>query len=653
MVVCSSVRVYRKPMKSMFSASILRTAFLEFFAARAHAVIPSASLIPENDPTVLFTTAGMHPLVPYIVGEKHPLGKRLANIQKCIRTQDIEEVGDHRHITFFEMLGAWSLGDYSKSAIIPWTYEFFTRILGLAADRLYVSVYEGDADVPSDTESISVWQQLFAKDGLSATVAPSENPNVTDGHRIFQYGRAKNWWGPVGASGPCGPDTEIFYRTDSEHEPRFGNTCHPNCNCGQFIEIGNDVFIEYAKEETGSFSKLAQATVDIGWGLERLLALVQNASSLFTTDLFEDAVRFLERRAGVQYLADAATTRSLEIIADHARAATFILGDNHNIAPSNVDQGYILRRFLRRAIRHGRLLGLNKPFLRDLAEIYIGTMGTEYPELDRNRQHIMQSITHEEQVFGSTIAAGERHFFRVLKERQGAPGWVGMLSGTDAFHLYDTFGFPLEMTIELAQDNGVTIDLDGYRQEFARHQAISRAGAEQKFAGGLADRSDRVVRMHTATHLLHSALRKVLGPHVHQKGSNINSERLRFDFSHDKKMTLDEIAKVEAIVNAQISNSLPVSFVELPVEEARARQVIGDFEDRYGDVVKVYDIGDFSHEICGGPHVANTRLIGTFKILKEEASSKGVRRIKAIVNDDILSDGSTLPLAGPFSASKC
>jgi alanyl-tRNA synthetase len=632
-------------MNRNFDAPSLRRTFIAFFAERGHASLPSASLIPENDPTVLFTTAGMHPLVPFLRGEKHPMGKRLTNVQKCIRTQDIEEVGDRRHTTFFEMLGAWSLGDYFKESIIPWTFEFFTNVLGFEPSRLFISVFRGDETVPVDTESAEIWQALFKGVGIEAKVAPPEHPNVDDGYRIFQYGKDKNWWGPAGTIGPCGPDTEIFYDSGLPHDPAFGVTCHPNCDCGRFIEIGNDVFIEFAKKEDGTFERLNQRNVDIGWGLERLLAMVQHRKSVFETDVFAGAIRRLEEMSGRQYGETAGVSRSIEVIADHVRAATFILGDSHGISPSNVDQGYVLRRFIRRAIRHARLLQVGGDFLQELAAIYVDLMGEEYPELIRNRDRILHELALENQVFGKTLASGERHFQRLVSNLRKDPSWGGKLSGEDTFHLYDTFGFPLEMTKELARENGLDVDEAGYHAAYAKHQEISRSGAEQKFQGGLADHSDRTVRMHTATHLLHTALRRVLGPHVHQKGSNITAERLRFDFSHPAKMTPEQIRQVEDLVNEQVDKQQSVSYVEMNVDNAKAMGVLGDFEERYGDLVKVYTIGDFSCEICGGPHVANTRFIGRLKILKEEASSKGVRRIKAVVTDAPEFVSSPIPIA--------
>jgi len=632
-------------MKQNFDAVVLRNAFIDFFTERGHARLPSASLIPENDPTILFTTAGMHPLVTFLKGERHPLGTRLTNIQKCLRTQDIEEVGDGRHTTFFEMLGAWSLGDYSKEIIISWTFAFFTRVLGLDPQRLYISVFRGDASAPRDGDSVVVWQALFRELGLEAKLAPVHDPDATGGYRIFQYGRDKNWWGPVGAVGPCGADTEVFYRTDVVHRDSFGATCHPNCDCGRFIEIGNDVFIEFTKRSDGNYERLKQPNVDIGWGLERLLAICQERTSVFQTDLFSEVIRWLEKNSGSIYQAPGTLSQSMEVVADHVRSAVFILGDPHGVVPSNVDQGYILRRFIRRAIRHARLLHIVGPFLQTLADIYIDTMGSSYPELVRNRYNILEQLEIEERAFGTTIASGERHFAKLVADLQRKGNWRHVIPGDDVFRLYDTFGFPLEMTRELARDHATTVDEEGFHTAFARHQAISRAGAQQKFAGGLVDQSDRSIRMHTATHLLHMALRRVLGPHVRQKGSNITPERLRFDFSHFQKMTPEQILEVEELVNKQIDKSQEVSYLEMPLTIAKETDVVGDFEERYGDIVKVYRIGDFSHEICGGPHVANTRFIGRVKIVKEEASSKGVRRIRATVGEPEQPLPSPIPIA--------
>lgn len=614
------------------TAQEIRKQFLDFFASKGHKIIPSASLIPENDPTVLFTTAGMHPLVPYLLGEPHPAGARLANLQKCIRTQDIDDVGDRRHTTFFEMMGVWSLGDYFKESIIPWTFEFFTQQLAFDPKKLYVTVFQGDDSAPQDAESIALWKAQFAAAGLEATLAPAENPDVTSGHRIYQYPKKKNWWGPAGQTGPCGPDTEIFFDTERLHDPAFGPACHPNCDCGRFIEIGNDVFMEFNKNTDGAFEPLKQKNVDVGWGYERLVAMKAGKSSIFETELFTPAIAELEKLSGKRYVDGGDMARSMEVVADHIRGAVFILGDRRGVTPSNVDQGYILRRFIRRAIRHGRLLGIQQAFIVPIAEVFISLMAEPYPELETNRERIVTELKREEEKFSRTIEKGLKEFERILAKKSA-------VSGEDAFILYSTYGFPLELTEELVRDKGLSIDAEIFKTEFKKHQDLSRSGAEQKFAGGLADNSERVVRMHTATHLLHKALRNVLGTHVEQRGSNITQERLRFDFSHPDKMTPEQVKQVEDIVNEQVGKDYPVRFEMMTVDEAKAAGAIGLFEDKYaalGNKIKVYMVGDdakgyFSKEICGGPHVENTAKVGKFKILKEEAVAAGIRRIKAVV----------------------
>lgn len=606
------------------TAKDIRSRFLSFLKARGHAVLPSASLIPENDPTVLFTTAGMHPLVPYLLGEKHPAGTRLANSQKCIRTQDIEDVGDNRHITFFEMLGMWSLGDYFKKDVIPWTFEFFTKELGFDPKRLYTSVFMGNEDAPRDDESVGIWVEQFATAGITATLAPAENPDINSGHRIFQYPKSKNWWGPAGQTGPCGPDTEIFFDTGKAHDTKFGPACHPNCDCGRFIEIGNDVFMEFNKNEEGKFVPLAQKNVDVGWGLERLTAMTQGKKSVFETELFAPVIAYLESSSGKRYGSDELVTKSMEIVADHVRAAAFVLCDPRGVVPSNVEQGYVLRRFIRRAIRHARLLGLQGAFIEQVALMYVDVMGDVYPELVERKAHMVAELNKEEEKFNRTIEKG-------LKEFEKLFGATKSLSGEQAFLLYQSYGFPLELTKELVLEKGMKVDEASFNAEFKKHQELSRAGSEQKFAGGLADHSRESTMLHTATHLLHKALRNVLGTHVEQKGSNITAERLRFDFNHGEKMTPEQIQRVEEMVNEQIKRDLPVSFQEMTVDEAKAAGAIGLFEEKYGNKVKVYTMGDFSKEICGGPHVEHTGELKSFKILKEEASSAGIRRIKAVV----------------------
>ena len=603
----------------------IRAKFLEFFKEKGHAVIPSASLIPENDPTVLFTTAGMHPLVPYLLGEKHPAGNRLANAQKCVRTGDIDEVGDNRHLTLFEMLGNWSLGDYFKRDAITWSFEFLTspRWLGLDPERIYVTVFEGDADAPRDLESVGIWKDAFQTRGIEA--------NFND--RIFAYPKEKNWWGPAGMTGPCGPDTEIFYDTGRPHDLRFGAECHPNCDCGRFIEIWNNVFMEYNKTPEATFEPLAQKNVDTGMGLERVAAMMQGKDTVFDTENFRELLAAIGELASKAYGANEDDDRAMRIIADHVRTAVFMIGDQRGITPSNVDQGYILRRLIRRAVRYGRQLGIDGFFTSKIAEKVIELFREAYPELQANRDRVIGELDGEEDKFSRTLQNGLREAAKLKDEVAGS----ALVPGERAFYLYESFGFPKELTEEVL---GKKVDESEWEKSMKAHQDLSRQGAEKKFKGGLADHSWETTRLHTATHLLHKALRNVLGEHVEQKGSNITAERLRFDFSHPYKMTPEEIKKVEDMVNEAIVRDLPVHFEEKSVPDAKAAGAIGLFEDRYGDKVKVYVVGDYSMEICGGPHVRHTAQVGRFKIQKEEASSAGVRRIKAVV-EAVLPDGAT------------
>ncbi len=609
----------------------IRATFLRFFEGKGHKIIPSASVIPENDPTVLFTTAGMHPLVPYLMGEKHPEGTRLADSQKCVRTGDIDEVGDNRHLTFFEMLGNWSLGDYFKHEAIEWSFALLTgkEWFGLDPKRLSVTVFEGDADAPRDDESIGIWQKQFAKAGIDARV----------GEKIFTYPKAKNWWGPAGQTGPCGPDTEMFYDTlgladPKAHAPGWQGTesCHPNCDCGRHVEIWNDVFMQYNKNADGSFSPLAQKNVDTGMGLERMAMMLQKAETVFETDLFKPLIAKIEALSGKRYGEDADAVRAMRVVADHIKTATFIIGDPRGVGPSNTDQGYIVRRLIRRAVRFGRQLGIEGSFASQVADAVIAMYADAYPELSANRARVIAELDAEEKKFSETLQRGLQEATK-LKEQYAT---LLEVPGQSAFYLYESFGFPKELTEEVM---GKKVNSREWEDAMKSHQEKSRAGAEQKFSGGLADHSEIVVRMHTATHLLHQALRTVLGPHVEQKGSNITHERLRFDFTHGQKMTPEQVREAEEIVNQQIAKDLPVHFEMLTVDEAKAKGAIGLFEDKYatlGNKVKVYMVGDdergyFSKEICGGPHVEHTAMVGKFKILKEEASSAGVRRIKAVV----------------------
>lgn len=588
----------------------LRELYLEFFRQKGHAIIPSASLIPENDPTVLFTTAGMHPLVPYLMGAKHPAGVRLANVQKCVRTGDIDEVGDTSHCTFFEMLGNWSLGDYFKKESIAFSWEFLTdeKWLGIDKDKLSFTCFEGDADAPKDTFSHDCWVNMGA-----------------DPAHIFYLGKRHNWWGPAGVTGPCGPDTEIFYDTG---KPKCSEECSPACSCGKYLEIWNNVFMEYNKKADGTFEPLSQQNVDTGMGLDRTIATLQGVESVYDTDAFTGIIDAIARLSGKSYKDGGETTRAFRIVADHIRCATFMLGDPRGVTPSNVDQGYILRRLIRRAIRYAMQLGMPESSLAQVADAVIAQYGAPYPELAENRERVLSELTKEEQRFQRTIKNGMREFDRI---KGGFSD--GIIDGLTAFHLYDTFGFPVEFTQEMAAENGLTVDLDGFRKAFDEHQEKSKAGAEQRFKGGLADTTEQTARLHTATHLLQAALRKVLQDNtISQRGSNITAERLRFDFSFERKLTPEELAAVEAEVNCFIQAAAPISWEEMTVDEAKAQGAVGLFGDKYGERVKVYTMGSFSKEICGGPHASNTGDLHHFTIKKEEASSAGVRRIKAVLD---------------------
>ena len=591
-----------------YHSSELRSMFLKFFKDHGHAVISSASVIPENDPTVLFTTAGMHPLVPYLMGAKHPAGKRLTDVQKCVRTGDIDDVGDFSHLTFFEMLGNWSLGDYFKEQMIPWSWEFLTspEYLGLPKDRLAFSVFAGDADCPRDEESAQLWR----------------NCGVADDH-IFFLPKENNWWGPAGITGLCGPDTEMFIITDKEP---CGPNCSPACSCGRYLEIWNDVFMQYNKKADGTFEPLEQKNVDTGMGLERTICVLNGKKSVYETDLFADILKKISELSGKEYGSDEMTTRAFRIIADHMRTATFIMGDDRGVSPSNVDQGYVLRRLIRRAVRYGMGIGMPEGFTGEVAKVIIEQYKDVYPELKRNEAFVLEQLSLEESRFARTLKQGNREFEKLVEKVQD-----GQIDGVSAFHLYDTYGFPVEMTEELARERGLTVDMDGFHDCFRRHQATSQAGAEQRFKGGLADNSEQSARLHTATHLLHAALRKVLGPEVAQKGSNITAERLRFDFSFGRKMTKEELAEVERLVNEAIESHTPVTCEEMTVAQAKEQGAIGLFESKYGEKVKVYTMGPYSKEICGGPHAQNTGDLVSFKIKKEESSSAGVRRIKAVI----------------------
>lgn len=596
---------------SLMTASELKKKYIEFFTGKGHAVISGSSLIPENDPTVLFTTAGMHPLVPYILGEPHPAGERLVDVQRCIRTGDIEEVGDPSHLTFFEMLGNWSLGDYFKEEAIRLSYEFLTSSewLGFDPETLYVTVFAGDEEVPADEEAAGIWRSLGIPD-----------------ERIYFLGREDNWWGPAGQTGPCGPDTEMFI--DTGIDP-CGFECKPGCSCGKYFEIWNDVFMQYNKTAEGSYPPLKQKTVDTGMGVERTCAMLQGKKNVYEIETFLPIIRAVEQVSGAHYGADIESDRSIRIITDHIRAATFILGDDKSVKPSNLGQGYILRRLIRRAIRHARKLGIERDFLSAAARACIEAQMEAYPELERHRDTVLAELEREEAKFLQTLQKGEHEFEKMLPNLLKNPKRI--VPGRVAFRLYDTYGFPIELTQELAAEHEMSVDVEGFHEAFKKHQELSKSGAEKAFRGGLADHSDRTRKLHTATHLMHQALRQVLGDHVQQKGSNITAERLRFDFSHPEPMTDEQLRKVEEIVNQQIRRDLPVHFETLTLEEAKARGAIALFGERYEEKIKVYFVGDFSMEVCGGPHVEHTGELGSFRILKEQSSSAGVRRIRAVV----------------------
>ena len=597
----------------LMKAHELREKYIEFFKGKQHAQIAGKSLIPENDPTVLFTTAGMHPLVPYLLGEDHPAGKRLVNYQKCIRTGDIEAVGDPHHLTCFEMLGNWSLGDYFKDEAIAMSYEFLTspEWLGIDPGLLSVTVFEGDEDAPRDEESAAKWKEL----GI-----PEE--------RIYYLPKEDNWWGPAGETGPCGPDTEMFYDTGRE---ACGDDCSPGCSCGKYFEIWNDVFMQYRKTREGSFEPLARKCVDTGMGIERTAAVLQGKQSVYDTEVFASVITKIETLSGHTYGGDEQKDTSVRIIADHVRTSVFILGDEQGVTPSNVGQGYILRRLIRRAVRHGKKLGIEGFFLSELAQMIIDQYGDVYPVMEDRRDVILRELPAEEEKFLKTLQKGEHEFSKLLPNL--LKGNQRVIPGRIAFKLYDTYGFPLELTEELASEHEFTVDREGFEKAFQKHQEASRAGAEKVFKGGLADHSDHTTALHTATHLLHRALRNVLGDHVQQKGSNITVERLRFDFTHPEKLTPEQIKEVEDMVNNVISRDLAVTMEVMSLDEAQKQGALAFFGDKYESQVKVYSVGDYSREVCGGPHVSHTGQLGRFKITKEQSSSAGVRRIRAVLKD--------------------
>ncbi len=598
-------------MNRSIRADDLRRMYLGFFERHGHTVVSGASLIPQNDPTVLFTTAGMHPLVPYLLGETHPAGRRLCNVQKCIRTGDIDSVGDNSHLTCFEMLGNWSLGDYFKEEAIRWSFEFLTAsdCLDFSADRIFVTVFEGNQNAPPDTESARIWRSL----GIPES-------------RILALPMADNWWGPAGQTGPCGPDTEMFIDTG---RPACGLACRPGCGCGKYFEIWNDVFMQFDKTADGSYVPLRQHNVDTGMGVERTVAMLQGKATVYDTEMFAPLMEALSAISAPAAGVDAAQmTVAHRVIADHLRAAVFILGDEQGgVTPGNLGQGYVLRRLIRRAVRYARQAGIPQGFGGRLVDLLVEPFAAVYPELARNRAVIVAELDGEEEKFLKTLNRGMSELHKVLGHLKA--NRQSRLSGRMAFKLYDTYGFPVEFTEEICREEGLAVEREGFEKEFSEHRDRSRLGAEKTFKGGLSDQSAETTRLHTATHLLHRALQQVLGAHVKQKGSNITAERLRFDFAHPAKMTPEELARVEAIVNRQIERALPVSMQVVALEAAVADGATALFAGKYGEQVKVYAIGDFSKEVCGGPHVNNTAEIGRFRIVKEEASSAGVRRIRA------------------------
>ena len=587
----------------MSSSDKLKKLYLEFFQKKGHKIIANASLIPENDPTALFTSAGMHPLVPNLMGQQHPSGRKLVNVQKCLRTSDIDEVGDSFHLSFFEMLGNWSLGDYFKEESIPWSYEFLTskEWLNIDEEKLNVTVFAGDEKIPRDTESARIWERLgIPKD------------------RIFYLPREDNWWGPIGSTGPCGPDTEMFY--DTGKEP-CGSECKPGCSCGKFNEIWNNVFMEYNKTPDGEYELLEQKNVDTGMGVERTVAVLQGKDNVYDTEIYAPLVNHIIKKARIEEVSEN-QIRSIRIICDHSRAATFLLAEG--IVPKNVEQGYVLRRVIRGAIRHGRLLGIEEEFLSVLSRIIIEMYVEDYPHLKSNGDFIVSELQKEHKKFNNTLARGLNRFNRIARQKE-------KIDGKDAFLLYQSFGFPIEITRELGKENDIFVDVDGFNEEFEKHQKVSKAGADKRFGSGLADTSEATVKLHTATHLLNEALRRVLGKEVTQKGSNITQKRLRFDFNFDRKMTDEEKRDVEEMVNGKIGEALPVKRIETTLDEAIKMGSQAVFEQKYGEKVSVFSIGDFSAELCSGPHVENTSKLGRFKIIKEEGISAGVRRIRAVL----------------------
>lgn len=598
-------------MKNISSRQELIKEYLNFFKSKDHKIIPSASLIPENDPTVLFTTAGMHPLVPYLLGQPHPLKtKRLVNVQKCIRTQDIEEVGDTTHHTFFEMLGNWSLGDYFKKEAIEYSFEFLTKKLEIPIEKLAVTCFMGNENAPKDEESAIIWNSL----GI-----PKE--------RIAFLPKEANWWGPAGTTGPCGPDTEMFYWKPSTPVPKNFDPTDEN-----WVEIWNDVLMEYVKDKSGNYKKAEMQNVDTGMGVERTLAILNNLEDNYQSSIFKPIIEEIERISNKKYGKDLETTRAMRIIADHIRASTFILGDPRAISPSNVGQGYVLRRLIRRAIRYGKMLGITISFTKDIAKRII-EIYPDYQELHNNHKYIYQELDLEEQRFSETLEKGLKKFNEIAIDK--------IITGKEAFLLFQSYGFPIEFTQELAEEKNIKVDLEEYNEEFKKHQDLSRTASAGMFKSGLADDSEATKKLHTATHLLNETLRRVISSDIKQKGSNITPERLRFDFNFQRKLTDEELTKVEDEINNLISKSLEIIREEIPLNQALNSGAQAEFGAKYPEMVSVYTILDkdnekgwYSKEICTGPHVSNTSELGKFKIIKEESSSAGIRRIKATVESN-------------------
>lgn len=583
----------------------LKNTYLKFFESKGHKIIPSAPVIPENDPTCLFNTAGMQPLVPYLKGQTHPEGTRLADVQKCFRTNDLDEIGDKTHHTFFEMLGNWSLGDYFKKESITWSFELLTKYLNIPVERLAVTVFKGNDIVSADNEAAEIWKSLGIPE------------------KRIAYTEEDNWWPNMELTGPCGPDTEIFYWRSEEEIPETFDTENEN-----WVEIWNNVFMQYNHKEDGTFEPLKNKNVDTGMGVERVTAVLEGVTDNYKSSIWKDVISKIEEVSGVSY-DDEKYTKSMRIIADHMRAIVIISGDNAGIKPSNTDQGYVLRRLIRRTIRYAKDLNIdiNSNWEQEIAELIINQYSRFYKELEKNKTAILEVLKNEKVKFNRTLEKGLREFEKAIKNLNGET----TINKDIAFKLYDTYGFPIELTEELAKESNLNVDIAGFKKKFEEHQEKSRAGSAQKFKGGLASTGEMETKYHTATHLMNAALKKVLGSHVHQKGSNITAERMRFDFSHDAKMTDEEKKQVEDLVNEYIAMAIPVEKMEMKKEEAVNIGAEAMFIEKYGDIVSVYKIGDVSLEICGGPHVSNTSELGKFKIKKEEASSAGVRRIKAIL----------------------